>query len=77
MRDQIKALVEHAGFYVTEKNGQALEELIVLVVRECISQVEKTYVGSIHSHAGPWNAAVEKCTKHISTHFGIDTTHST
>ena len=40
MNGRIQELVEQAGFYMTEKNGQALAQFAELIVRECIAICE-------------------------------------
>jgi hypothetical protein len=39
MNGRIQELVEQAGFYMTEKNGQALAQFAELIVRECSDAV--------------------------------------
>ena len=48
-----------------------LKEFSRLIITDCINQIEKNYVGSVHSHAGAWNGAVEKCAKEIKNHFNL------
>ena len=40
MNERIKLLVEQAGFFMTEKNGQQLAELAELIVKECCDIIE-------------------------------------
>ena len=63
--DRIQKLVEEAGFYMTEKNGQSLAEFARLVVLECAG-----VVSSWKSEPFPYDP--EFGARLIKDHFGVE-----
>ena len=72
MNERIKELVEQAGFYMTEKNGQALYNFAECVINDCINS---TVCLSITNRAGDYvygyNAALRNTVTAIREQFGI------
>ena len=63
--DRIKQLVEEAGFYMTEKNGQSLAKFAELIVRECAD-----VVSGWKSEPFPYDP--EFGARLIKEHFGVE-----
>ena len=63
--DLIKELVEQAGFYMTEKNGQALAQFAELIVKECMSVADLP-----NDVSGKWDHLLPS--QVIKEHFGVE-----
>lgn len=78
MNSRLLELAQQAGLSKNHANDREYtgnldwRRLSELIIQDCISQVEKTYAGSIHSHAGTWNSAVQKAVLQIKQHFGVE-----
>jgi hypothetical protein len=71
MTDKIKEFIEQAGIY--PGSGQDSAEILVnMVLRECLKEIEKNYVGAIGTYAGCHNTAVKRCSTNIKDRFGIE-----
>lgn len=69
MNNRIKQLVEQAGFYMTEKNGQSLTQFAELILQDIDKIVDDLY------HALPLEQAAVLLTldENIKQHFyGVD-----
>lgn len=81
---RIKELVEQAGFYMTEKNGQSLAEFAELIVQECVNECRQVWYDlnneqrpvdetprEIAIRIGQKNGSLQ-CIHRIKEHFGVE-----
>lgn len=74
MNQRIKSLIDQATVWQGMENGYIFdkEKFAELIVRECIELCAKEHAHSIHTLAGPWNSAINRCKENIATQFGVD-----
>lgn len=76
MDERIRELWDRAAELETDASweGQTkfMEKFAELIIRECLIQVDKNFVGAVGTYAGTHNSAVLKCQKSIKQHFGIN-----
>ena len=71
MNDRIKEVIEDAGIH--PGNGQDSAEILVdMILKICITEIEKNYVGAIGTYAGCHNTAVKRCADNIKARFGVE-----
>ena len=65
---KLKELIKGMGIIPEDEHYEVAE----LIVRECLEQIEKNFVGAIGTYASAYNSAVLKCKKSIQEHFEIN-----
>lgn len=71
MNERIKEFIESAGIY--PGSGQDSAEILVdMILKTCLVEIEKNYVGAIGTYAGVHNTAVKRCADNIKARFGVD-----
>jgi hypothetical protein len=51
---------------------QGIHKFAEMIIRECIELCAKEHAHSIHTLAGPWNSAINRCKENIATQFGVE-----
>jgi hypothetical protein len=54
-----------------EYDRKAVEKFAELIVRECVSEIEKNYVGQVGTHASAHNSAIKKSVDSIKHLYGV------
>ena len=74
MNERIQELAEQSRVSVIDPQWMGIdpEKFTESIVRECLEQIEKNFVGAIGTHASAHNSAVLKCKKSIQEHFGVE-----
>ena len=69
MNEQIKELLEQAGVkYVTMPKDTVYEKFAELIVRECISTLNKRFMGDLNRE----DMEVRRCIEDVKKHFGVE-----
>ena len=69
MNEQIKELLEQAGVkYVTMPKDTVYEKFAELIVRECISTLNKSFMGDLNRE----DMEVRRCIEDVKKHFGVE-----
>ena len=71
MNERIQQLITQAKRLPYEHNI-SLESFAELLIRECISEIEKNYVGQVGTYASAHNSAIKKSVDDIKRHFGVE-----
>ena len=71
MNERIKEFIENAGISPGSEQDSA-EILVNMILKTCIDEIEKNYVGAIGTYAGLHNTAVKRCADNIKARFGVD-----
>jgi len=70
MNEQINKLVNQSKRLPYEHNV-SLESFAELLISECVSEIEKNYVGQVGTHASAHNSAIKKSVDSIKHLYGV------
>jgi len=69
MNERIKELLEQAGVkYVTMPKDTVYEKFAELIVRECVSVLNRRFMGDLNRE----DMEVRRCIADVKKHFGVE-----